>query len=165
MTMLIRSFSVGTLLLALAVPLAAQATHPDFSGTWVLDASKTVVDGQMEAPSAVTTTVMQVGDSFAVDQKVSGSFGEQALKKVWKVDGKWWANNFSYGGVPMVLNTTLRWNGPVLSMHTTSDYQGNAIDQTQTWTMGPDGKTLTDNTTTNVNGDYFSSVTLVFTKK
>ena len=163
--MLTRSLALGTLLVALASPLAAQATHPDFSGTWVLDASKTVVDGQMEAPSAVTTVVVQVGDSLSVDQKVTGSFGEQALKKVWKVDGKPWANNFEYGGVPMVLSTTLRWNGAVLAMHTTSDFQGNAIDQIQTWTMGADGKTLTDNTTTNVNGDYFSAVTLVFNKK
>jgi hypothetical protein len=163
--MLTRSFSFGALLLALASPLAAQATHPDFSGTWVLDGSKTVIDGQMEAPSAVTYVVVQVGDSLSVDQKINGAFGEQALKKVWKVDGKPWANNFEYGGVPMVLSTTLRWNGAVLAMHTTSDYQGTAIDQTETWTMGPDGKTLTDSTTTNVNGDYYSAVTLVLAKK
>ena len=65
----------------------------------------------------------------------------------------------------MTLSTTLHWNGAVLAMHTTADFQGNAVDQTQTWTLGADGKTLTDSTTTNVNGDYFSSVTLVFTKK
>ena len=88
-----------------------------------------------------------------------------AVKKIWKVDGKPWANNFDYGGVPMVLTSTLRWNGGVLTIHTISDFQGNAIDQTQTWTMGPDGKTLTESTTTNVNGDYFAAVTQVYTKK
>jgi len=163
--MLIRSLSVGSLLLALAAPLAAQATHPNFGGTWVLDATRTVVDGQMEAPSAVTMTVVQVGDSLSVDQQIKGSFGDQALKKVWKVDGKPWANEFSYAGTPMTLSTTLHWNGAVLAMHTTADFQGNAVDQTQTWTLGPDGKTLNDNTSTNVNGDYFASVTLVFVKK
>ena len=163
--MLIRSLSVGSLLLALAAPLAAQATHPNFGGTWVLDATRTVVDGQMEAPSAVTMTVVQVGDSLSVDQQIKGSFGDQALKKVWKVDGKPWANEFSYAGTPMTLSTTLHWNGAVLAMHTTADFQGNAVDQTQTWTLGPDGKTLTDNTSTNVNGDYFAAVTLVFVKK
>jgi len=163
--MLIRSLSVGSLLLALAAPLAAQATHPNFGGTWVLDATRTVVDGQMEAPSAVTMTVVQVGDSLSVDQQIKGSFGDQALKKIWKVDGKPWANEFSYAGTPMTLSTTLHWNGAVLAMHTTADFQGNAVDQTQTWTLGPDGKTLTDNTSTNVNGDYFASVTLVFVKK
>jgi len=163
--MLIRSLSVGSLLLALAAPLAAQATHPNFGGTWVLDATRTVVDGQMEAPSAVTMTVVQVGDSLSVDQQIKGSFGDQALKKVWKADGKPWANEFSYAGTPMTLSTTLHWNGAVLAMHTTADFQGNAVDQTQTWTLGPDGKTLTDNTSTNVNGDYFAAVTLVFVKK
>jgi len=163
--MLIRSLSVGSLLLALAAPLAAQATHPNFGGTWVLDATRTVVDGQMEAPSAVTMTVVQVGDSLSVDQQIKGSFGDQALKKIWKVDGKPWANEFSYAGTPMTLSTTLHWNGAVLAMHTTADFQGNAVDQTQTWTLGPDGKTLTDNTSTNVNGDYFAAVTLVFVKK
>jgi hypothetical protein len=119
----------------------------------------------MEAPSAVTMTVVQVGDSLSVDQQIKGSFGDQALKKVWKVDGKPWANEFSYAGTPMTLSTTLHWNGAVLAMHTTADFQGNAVDQTQTWTLGPDGKTLTDNTSTNVNGDYFAAVTLVFVKK
>ena len=160
-----RSFSIGALLGILAYPVAAQAAHPDFSGTWVLDPAKTVVDGQMEAPTAVTSVVVQVGDSLSVDQKVTGSFGEQALKKVWKVDGKAWANAFSYQGVAMTLSTTLRWNGAVLTMHTTSDYQGNAIDQSETWTLSADGKTLTDSTSTSVNGDYYASLTLVLNKK
>jgi hypothetical protein len=161
-----RSLSLGTLLVALTSPLAAQAVHPDLNGTWVLDASKTVIDGQMEAPVTAIYVVVQVGDSLSVDQKMTmASAGEVVVKKVWKVDGKPWANNFSYGGVPMVLTSTLRWNGAVLTMHTTSDFQGNAVDQTETWTVGPDGKTLTESTTTNVNGDYFAAVTLVYVKK
>lgn len=160
-----RRLAFVSVLLALASPLAAQASHPDFSGTWVLDPARTVVDGQMEAPSAVTFTVVQVGDSLSVDEKIIGSFGDQALKKIWKVDGKPWANNFSYGGVPMVLSTTLRWNGAVLALHTTSDYQGNAVDQSETWSLSADGKTLTDATSTSVNGDYYSSVTLILTRK
>ncbi|MGH7522850.1 MAG: hypothetical protein ACREK8_00920 [Gemmatimonadales bacterium] len=163
--MLARCLSCCAVLISLAFPLAAQASHPDFSGTWVLDASKTVVDGQMEAPSAVTFTVVQLGDSLSIDEKVTGSWGEQALKKVWKVDGKVWPSSFSYGGVPMTLSTTLHWNGAVLMMHTTSDYQGNAVEQSETWTLSPDGKTLTDTTSTSANGDYYSSVTLVLNKQ
>jgi hypothetical protein len=163
--MLIRYLSLGTFFVALAGPLAGQAAHPDLSGTWVLDASKTVVDGPIPAPPAASYVVVQVGDSFAVDQKMTTDMGEAAVRKVWRVDGKAWANKISYGGVEMELSSTLSWIGPVLAIHTTSSYQGTPVDQGETWTLGPDGKTLTQSTTTKVNGDYYASVTLVFTKK
>jgi hypothetical protein len=163
--MLSRCLPLGTILIALASPLTAQAAHPDLNGTWVLDASKTVVDGQMQAPPAATYVVVQVGDSIAVDQKMTAQAGEVVVKKAWRVDGKPWANTITYGGVDMVLSSTLQWNGAVLAMHTTSDYQGNAVEQVETWTVAPDGKTLTESTTTNVNGDYYATMTLVFSRK
>jgi hypothetical protein len=163
--MLTRCLPLAATLVALASPLAAQATHPDFTGTWVLDASKTVVDGPIPPPPAASYVVVQVGDSLAVDQKMTSQEGEQVAKKVWRVDGKPWANAITYGGVDMVLSSTLSWNGAVLTIHTTSDYQGTPAEQTETWTLGSDGKTLTQSTSTSANGDYYATMTLVFSRK
>ena len=118
----------------------------------------------MQAPTAGTYVVQHIGDSIAVDQKFTGEQGEQELKKVWKVDGYAWSNTISYGGVELVLKTTLSWKGDVLTMHTVTDFQGNPVEQNETWTLSPDGKTLTIATTTNANGDYYSSVTVVLNK-
>ena len=160
-----RRLSLAAILVSLASPLSGQAAHPDLTGTWVLDASKTVVDGPMMAPPAATYVVVQVGDSIAVEQKFSSGAGEQVVKKVWRVDGKAWANPFNYQGVDMVLSSTLRWDGAVLAIHTTTDFQGTPVEQTETWTLSSDGKTLTQSTTTYANADYYAQVTLVFGKQ
>ena len=153
-------------LLALASPLSGQAPHPDFTGTWVLDSSRTQADGPLPAPVAATYVVAQVGDSMAVGQRLTTVMGEQAeQRKVWKVDGKAWANSIMYAGTEVVLYSTLRWDGGVLAIHTTAEYQGSGVEQVETWTLSGDGRTLTQATTTNVNGDYYASVTLVFGKR
>lgn len=160
-----RSLVLAAALLALTSPVAAQGGHADFTGTWVLDASKSVIDGSMAAPASATYVVVQTGDSIAVDQRVTGDQGEMTLKKVWRVDGKTWTNYMSYQGTDMTLSSVLKWNGAVLAIHTTTDFQGTPVTQDETWTLAADGKTLTHATTTNVNETYFAAVTLVFSKK
>ena len=161
----IRPASLVVLLAAVAAPLAAQTAHTDFSGTWVLDATRTIFDGQIPVPQSATYVVVQVGDSIAVDQRIVTEVGELVQKKVWKVDGKPWANTTTYAGAALPLSSTLAWRDAVLAIRTTADFQGNAVDQAETWTLSGDGKMLTLATTTNVNGDYFASATLVFNKK
>jgi opacity protein-like surface antigen len=160
-----RLFVLATAFVALVSPMAAQAAHPDFSGTWVLDATKTEIDGQIPAPAAATYTVVQHGDSIAVDQKSSSEQGEMALRKVWRVDGQAWVNTMTYQGTDMTLRSVLRWDGAVLLIHTTSDFAGTPVEQSESWTLAADGKTLTQRTTTSANGEYYASMTLVFSKK
>lgn len=160
-----RSLVLVAALLALGSPLAAQTTHPDFTGTWVLDATKTLTDGPLPAPSGATQIVVQHGDSMTVDQKSSSEQGEMAMKKVWKVDGQAWANAMTYQGTAMSLSSVLRWNGAELVIRTTMDFSGTPVEQNESWTLAADGKTMTVTTTTNVNGAYYASVTMVFTRK
>jgi len=156
----------AALLLALAAPLGAQSVvHPNFSGTWVLDAAKSSATGAMNAPSAGTYVVTHVGDSISIDQKMTNNDGEQALKKTWKIDGKVWTNSLTYQGTEMTLRQVLSWNGAVLNVHTNTDFAGTPVEQEETWTLSADGKGLTQVMNTVVNGEVYATLTLVFTKK
>ena len=155
-------------LFLLASPLAAQSPavkHPDLTGTWVLDAAKTVVDGPVPAPSAATYVVGGHGDSITVNIKVSDVTGDMTLTRLYATDGYAWTNYMTYQGTQLTLSSVLKWNGAVLSIVTTTDFGGTPVQQSETWTLGVDGKTLTAATTTNVAGEYYAAQTLVFNKK
>lgn len=153
-------------LLAFAAPLTAQtAAHPNFSGTWVLDASKTLVSGQMPAPATATYLVVQRGDSISADMTQGSEMGEMTVKKVYGVDGKEWQNSLDYQGTAMTLSSVLKWTGTVLSIHTNSNFQGTPVEQNETWTLGEGGKTFSQRVTTMVNGEEWAATTLVFNKK
>jgi hypothetical protein len=145
--------------------LVAQAKHPDLTGTWILDASKSTADGPIPAPTAATYTVGQHGDTITLSAKQTDANGEAALNRIVATDGYRWNNAMVYQGTRMDLSTEAKWDGAVLSMQTTSDFNGTPVQQSETWTVSADGKTLTTATTTNVGGTYFASNSLVFTKK
>ena len=153
------------LLLALASPLAAQARHPDFSGTWTLDAMKSSAEGNLPVPSAATYVVRQVGDSIAVDETTSDGNGDVTAKKVWRVDGKSWTNYMTYQGTSMTLNSVLSWSDAVLNVRTTSDFQGTPVEQVESWSLSADGKVLTHRVSTTVNGEVFATLNMVLVKK
>jgi hypothetical protein len=162
--------SMRHLILALlAAPLAAQTAapaHPDLAGTWVLDASKSTVDGPLPLPTAATYVVGMHGDSITVAVKSTDPMaGDVTLNRLLATDGYSWTNYMSYQGTQMTLNSVAKWNGAVLAVATNSDFAGTAVVQNETWTLGADGKTLSIATTTNVAGAYFAAQTLVFTRK
>jgi hypothetical protein len=152
-------------LLLLASPLAAQATHTDFTGTWVLDAAKSSSDGQLPVPTAATYVVGMHGDSITVDIKTADGNGEMSLKKLYAVDGYNWLNSMTYQGTTMNLSSVLKWNGAALAIQTTTDFGGTPVQQSETWKLAEDKKTLTIAITTYVDGAPFSSQTLAFNKK
>ena len=151
-------------LVLFAAPLHAQ-THPELTGTWVLDPAKTLMDGQIPAPSSATYTITQHGDTITVDQRTTTEMGPVATKKVWAADGKAWSNTMSYNGNDMQLSSVLSWTASVLTVQTTTDVQGTPVQQSETWTPSSDGKVLTIVGTTYVDGTYYASVTMVFNKK
>ena len=71
----------------------------------------------------------------------------------------------TYQGTQLTLSSVLKWNGAVLSIATTTDFGGTMVQQSETWTLAADGKTLTAATTTNVAGAYYAAQTLVFNRK
>jgi hypothetical protein len=149
----------------IAAPMAAPAAHPDFSGTWVLDATKTTVSGMLSAPSAATNVVVQRGDSLHVEQKWATDRGELAMHKDWRVDGKAWINHRTEAGMDLTLSSVLSWSDAVLTIRTTIDFQGTPILELETWTLDGAAKTLTAHTTVTANGEEFGAMTLVFARK
>jgi hypothetical protein len=151
-------------LVILAMPLQAQS-HPDLSGTWVLDPAKTTVDGQIPAPAAASYTITVHGDTMTVDQQTTTEVGPVAMKKIWAADGKAWSNVMTYAGNDLQLSSVLSWKENVLNVQTSTDVQGTPVQQVETWTPSSDGKMLTIVITTNVDGAYYAAMTLVFNKK
>ena len=155
-------------LLLLAAPLAAQTSvaHPNLSGTWVLDAAKSTVDGPLPPPTSATYAVGTHGDSITVHvTEVDAAAGAVTLDRLVATDGYSWTNYMIYAGNQLTLNVVAKWNGAVLSLTTNTDVSGSPVLQTETWTVSADGKVLTQNVTTNVAGAYFAAQTLVFNKK
>ena len=164
--MISRSLALA-LAFSFAAPLSAQsvAAHSDFTGTWVMDASKTAVSGAMPAPSGGGCVITQHGDSITIEMTQRSEQGEITTKRVLGVDGKEWKNSLTYQGTPMGLSSVLMWNGAVLNIQTNSDFQGTPVEQNETWTLSADATTFTQRMSTIVNGEEWAAVTLVFNKK
>jgi hypothetical protein len=159
-----RLLPLAAALAAVALPVAAQS-HPSLGGTWVLDLARSSADGPVPLPMAETSAIAQHGDTIDVDQKGTNETGDVAIKRTFAVDGKAWPNLMNYQGTDMQLSSVLAWKEAVLSIETTTDYQGTPVQQSETWTPSADGKTLTVMVTTNIDGAYFASMTKVYSKK
>jgi hypothetical protein len=125
---------IPTLLLALsAVALAsgeitAQASHPNFSGKWVIDQPATI-----EAAKAgnLNGTII-FGESFVATQTDKSitldiSAGGLAVTAIYALDGSESKNTSPpnvTGGAPIVVTATARWDGNKLVITSTSQSPG-----------------------------------------
>lgn len=73
------------LLLAASVVFAATPAHPNFSGTWELDQSRS---HSIPPDMKQTFTVVHEGDQVAVELKVVTPQGERVIKEAYTLDGK-----------------------------------------------------------------------------
>ena len=165
--MRIRSMVISLLCLAFAGSrAAAQGTHPDFSGIWVLDASKTVSDGQLGVPTSATYTIRAHGDSIISDRVAEvPEAGTMKSHLVWGTDGKTWKNTVSVNGTDTEVSSVLTWQGDMLVIKTTLTVQEMAVDQLDQWTMTSDGKTLSMHRSISAMGQEVGSSTMFFGKK
>ena len=138
-----RFATIALSLASLASPLAAQA-HTDFSGTWVLDTKAS--EGPM-MPLSMTVVVTQDAKTLKVDNTSTMAMGEQKMEQKaslsYNLDGSPSKNVARGMGSSLDLLSTTSWTGPTLVITTKADLgNGNAMTQTDHWTLGPDGKTL-----------------------
>lgn len=151
--------------LFVAAPLGAQS-HPNLTGTWVLDSSKTQADGNVVPPTSSTYILVQHGDTLTQDSKVSdGRSGEFTEKMFWLIDGKAWVNHNAFGTADFVSTSQLKWDGPALKIITSFDVEYRKVERSETWTLGSDGKTLTIKMDISTDANYTGSNTLVFNKQ
>jgi hypothetical protein len=142
--------ALGAALIVGAAPgLATPAAQTDFNGTWVLDTSRTIglPDGIEQ-----TMTVNQTGDRIEIVTYSSTPMGERRAPDVYILDGK--ETDFQPVFIVEVTATnarrTSRWsesgNGFEATEHATiqgPDGQEGEISVVRTWTLAPDGNTLT----------------------
>jgi hypothetical protein len=126
-------------LATLAAPVAAQ-THTDFSGKWALDPKS--VAGSM-GPASMTMTVKQDAKTIALETVASGQMGEMKSAISFNVDGSESKNTVKGPAGDLELVSTGKWDGPSFVVTTKADIQGTTMTQTEKWTLGADGKTLT----------------------
>ena len=143
----------SALLLGLALTLvggtATAQDHPDFSGTWKLNAIKSDAmrgrGGQMGAPRDIILTINQTADELNIEQEV----GQNARKLTYYLDGRESTNAGMRGGES---KSTAKWDGKKLVIETTATFEGQNGSMTmkskEVRTLSDDGKTMTVTTTT-----------------
>ena len=163
--MRIRSL-VAALALVAGSRAAAQASHPDFGGVWVLDAAKTVSEGQLGVPTSATYTIRVHGDSIISD-RVAEAAGTGTITShlVWGTDGKAWKNTIPVNGENTEISSVLSWTEGTLVIKTTLSIQGTAVDQLDQWTLSTDGKTLSMKRSISAEGQEIGSTTMYLNKK
>ena len=158
------------LALALAVSLPAvltaalQASKPDFSGHWSLDISasqvpnlgdieskKLTVKHQEPKIQIVSRTVLTMGSGANVLSAVTDgvereSTGNEEEEKALQEEAEQ-SGRYTVGGTAGSSKTRVKalWNGERLVIASTmiDDENGVTIEKEQTWTLSPDGRTLT----------------------
>ncbi|MGH9715345.1 MAG: hypothetical protein ACRD4R_01230 [Candidatus Acidiferrales bacterium] len=119
---------------------ASAGSHPDLSGTWNLDVAKSNF-GQGQAPTSEVDTITQSGDSVKiVSAQKGGMMGDMNTTEALTTDGQ--SSSWSGMGNTKV-NGTATWDGDKLVVNAKTSYQGSPVTIKDTYSLSPDGKTLT----------------------
>ena len=140
--------SVTVFMLAMCLGMAAQ--KPDFSGSWVMDRSRSI-----GLPSGMqqTMTVVQTGDKIELETKLVTAQGERVIKDSYTLDGK--EADFTAQGLSGPTGKGKRkamWlprgNGIVVNEESTTESEKGPVTSglVRKWIMWPDGTTLTIDT-------------------
>ncbi len=125
----------------LATPLAAQATHPDFSGTWTLDP---VQSGAAADGISATVNIAQTDKAIKVDQSITSTVGGTVNSTLnYALDGSPSKNTISAQGMSFDLTSTTAWDGPVLVVTTNAQVGGTTVKTIDHWSLDATGKVLT----------------------
>ncbi|HEY4100686.1 MAG TPA: hypothetical protein VGM20_07395 [Gemmatimonadales bacterium] len=152
-----------TLLLSLAGgrnALAQRASHPDLSGTWILDVARS--DSSSFTPKSATYVVTQAADSIIVDRETSGTGKQHA---VYALDGTPRVNTLRLIGTSTEATSKVEWIGDTLVVHTTSRPEDADLVQIDRWSLGANGTELRIHREAVYAGQSMGSPTLVFGRK
>lgn len=138
--------TAGAAALVITLCMIAVSAKADFSGTWILD--KTKSEG-LPPGMDQTMTVVQTGDKLSLETKLVTEQGEQVIADSYMLDGK--EAEFTPktpGGQSGKGKRTAKWtadgNGIEVNENSTFDGPEGAvtIQMTRLWTLSADGKTL-----------------------
>jgi hypothetical protein len=131
------SISILTVLPLLSV-LGQQ--KPDFSGTWKLNVAKSEF-GQLPGPTSRTDVITHKEPSLSSSVTAETSEGKREYTVNYTTDGKEAVNKIG----PRDVKSTLKWVGSDLKISSKFLFNEMEVTSEATWTLSPDGKTLTIN--------------------
>lgn len=118
---------------------ASTSAKPNFSGTWVLDPSKSDF-GAMPGPSSATDVIDHKEPSVKISVKQTNAMGDMAFAMDLVDDGQKVSTWQIFGSEA---KSTAHWDGDTLVVTTDATIQDNAIKIASRYTLSPDGNTLT----------------------
>lgn len=129
--------------MVLSIPLLAT---PNFSGSWMLNTAKSQY-GQFPAPQVMIRTVQMQGTQLTMSTYQKGAQGEVTTELKYTTDGKPTVNGANTGSAV--------WYGDTLVIESSREAQGARLTQRDSWSLSPDGKTLTVTTKVKLpNGEF-----------
>ena len=143
-------------LVSAALPLGAQATHPNFSGSWSLDTSKLEGPLMQAGVTSATLKISQDEKTLKEDQSIAMAAGTQSSSETYNLDGTDSKNTITQGPQSIELTSNLSWDGPVLVMNTKGDLQGTPLVRTDRYALDASGKVLTIDSSMSVMGQSLS---------
>jgi hypothetical protein len=115
-------------------------SHPDLSGTWNLDIAKSNF-GQGQAPASEVDTITESGDSMKiVSAQKGGMMGDMNTTETFTTDGQ--PSTWPGMGDSKVTGTA-HWDAGKLVVNAKTSFQGADVTIADTYSLSPDGKTLT----------------------
>jgi hypothetical protein len=153
-----RKVSSGLLFLLLAIAPTmsqAQAKHPNYSGTYVLDTAASD-KGQM-TPQKLTLSIAQTPTSIVVDRAQTNQMGETVVKLTYALDGSASKNQLSIQGNPVDISTVVTWEGDSPVFTNAMKFGDNDVQSVDRWSLSEGGKKLTTSRTFNMGGQEMSS--------
>jgi hypothetical protein len=152
-----RKVSSALLLTLLTVAPAvarAQATHPDYSGTYVLDPAQS--EGQM-VPQKMSLKITQTPADFTVDRTQTSQMGESTSQMKYALDGSASKNTLNMGGNPVDVSTIVTWEGASPVITSSMKFGGNDAQSVEKWSLAPDGKKLNIDRKISAGGQEFTN--------
>ena len=119
--------------LAMMAVMAMPMMAADFSGSWMLNLSKSQY-GQFPAPEVMMRTVKMAGSQLTMSTYQKGAQGEVTTELKYTTDGKQSVNGANTG--------TAAWYGDTLVIESERAAQGARLTQRDVWSLSADGKTL-----------------------
>lgn len=133
-----------TILIGVCISACFAQDHPNLSGTWKLNPSKSQLSDF--SPSRRTDVITQDGSRFSDKVTATSQMGNSSYTLTFTADGKKLTltdANAVNMGMLSVSDITAEWNGTQLVLNITESIEANPIPEKDTYELSPDGKTLT----------------------
>jgi len=159
-----RKVSSALLLTLLAVApsvVRAQAAHPDYSGTYVLDPAQST--GQM-IPQKMSLKIAQTAAGLTVDRTMTNQMGETTSQMKYALDGSASKNSLNMGGNAVDVSTVVTWEGATPVLTSAMKFGENDAQSVEKWSLTDGGKKLSIDRKISAGGQEFGN-TLVLVKQ